>query len=139
MKLDLEEASEMTTALPTQNESVYRRPSPEIPTGQKSEPMLFMTKLFHGLANPTRISILLLLARRGEENVDGLVRELGVLQPRVSDHLRVLAGCGYVRARRQGRNAFYSVADGRVIEMLELGEELKTARRASKYHTKEGE
>jgi DNA-binding transcriptional ArsR family regulator len=29
-----------------------------------------------------------------------------------------------VRVRREGRNAYYSVADERVMQMLELGEEL---------------
>jgi ArsR family transcriptional regulator, cadmium/lead-responsive transcriptional repressor len=29
-----------------------------------------------------------------------------------------------VRVRREGRNAYYSVADERVMEMLELGEAL---------------
>jgi ArsR family transcriptional regulator, cadmium/lead-responsive transcriptional repressor len=45
-------------------------------------------------------------------------------QPRVSDHLRCLAWCGYVQVRREGRNAYYSVADERVMDILRLGEEI---------------
>jgi DNA-binding transcriptional ArsR family regulator len=56
--------------------------------------------------------------------VGELVRELGAPQPRVSDHLRCLYWCGYVDVRREGRNAFYSVADERVLEVLKLGEAL---------------
>jgi ArsR family transcriptional regulator, cadmium/lead-responsive transcriptional repressor len=41
-----------------------------------------------------------------------------VPQPRVSDHLRCLAWCGYVRARREGSNVFYSIADDRVLGVL---------------------
>src|SRR5919107_3538355 len=97
---------------------------PEVQVGRESEEMCLLARFFNGLANSTRLSILLLLARRGETKVGELVRELGAPQPRVSDHLRCLAWCGYVRVRREGRNAYYSVADERVMQMLELGEEL---------------
>ncbi|MBA2714806.1 MAG: winged helix-turn-helix transcriptional regulator [Rubrobacteraceae bacterium] len=86
--------------------------------------MCLLARLFNGFANSTRLSILLLLAQRGETRVGELVEELGAPQPRVSDHLRCLAWCGYVRVRREGRNAYYSVADERVMQMLRLGEEL---------------
>lgn len=96
----------------------------EISVGRESEEMCLLAKFFNGFANSTRLSILLLLARRGETKVGDLVAALGAPQPRVSDHLRCLAWCGYVRVRREGRNAYYSIADDRVIRMLELGEEL---------------
>ena len=95
-----------------------------IEVGRESEEMCLLAKLFNGFANSTRLSILLLLAQRGEMKVGELVDELGAPQPRVSDHLRCLAWCGYVRVRREGRNAFYAVADERVMQILELGEEL---------------
>ncbi len=92
--------------------------------GRESEEMCLLARLFNGFANSTRLSILLLLVQRGEMKVGELVEELGAPQPRVSDHLRCLAWCGYVRVRREGRNAYYSVADDRVMQMLKLGEEL---------------
>ncbi|HZA46292.1 MAG TPA: metalloregulator ArsR/SmtB family transcription factor [Rubrobacter sp.] len=95
-----------------------------IEVGRESEEMCLLARLFNGFANSTRLSILLLLVQRGEMRVGELVAELGAPQPRVSDHLRCLAWCGYVRVRREGRNAYYSVADERVMQMLELGEEL---------------
>ena len=95
-----------------------------IEVGRESEEMCLLARLFNGFANSTRLSILLLLAQRGEMKVGELVDELGAPQPRVSDHLRCLAWCGYVRVRREGRNAFYAVADERVMQILELGEEL---------------
>ncbi len=95
-----------------------------IEVGRESEEMCLLARLFNGFANSTRLSILLLLVQRGEMKVGQLVEELGAPQPRVSDHLRCLAWCGYVRVRREGRNAFYSVADDRVMQMLKLGEEL---------------
>ena len=95
-----------------------------IAVGRESEEMCLLAKFFNGFANSTRLSILLLLAQQGEMKVGELVRELGAPQPRVSDHLRCLSWCGYVDVRREGRNAFYSVADERVLEVLKLGEAL---------------
>ncbi len=95
-----------------------------ITVGRESKEMCLLAKFFNGFANSTRLSVLLLLAQRGEMKVGDLVKELDAPQPRVSDHLRCLSWCGYVRVRREGRNAYYSVADGRVLEMLRLGETL---------------
>ena len=105
-----------------QEKVVETRPLSEVEVGRESEDMCLLARFFNGFANSTRLSILLLLARQGETKVGDLVRELGAPQPRVSDHLRCLAWCGYVKVRREGRNAFYSIADDRVLEMLRLGE-----------------
>src|SRR5918992_6040546 len=105
-----------------QENMVVSEPLTGIAVGRESEEMCLLAKFFNGFANSTRLSILLLLAQRGEMKVGELVRELGAPQPRVSDHLRCLAWCGYVEVRRKGRNAFYSIADDRVLEMLRLGE-----------------
>src|ERR671911_499332 len=107
-----------------QEKVVESRPLPEVEVGRESEDMCLLARLFNGFANSTRLSILLLLVQRGEMKVGELVEELGAPQPRVSDHLRCLAWCGYVQVRREGRNAYYSVADERVMRILELGEEL---------------
>ena len=92
--------------------------------GRESEEMCLLARLFNGFANSTRLSILLLLSQRGEMKVGELVSELEAPQPRVSDHLRCLSSCGYVQVRREGRNAYYSVSDGRILSILGLGEEL---------------
>lgn len=101
-----------------------REPLADISVGRESEEMCLLAKFFNGFANSTRLSVLLLLSQRGEMKVGDLVKELEAPQPRVSDHLRCLSWCGYVRVRREGRNAYYSVADDRVLEMLRLGESL---------------
>ena len=107
-----------------QENLVGYEPLAGIAVGRESEEMCLLAKLFNGFANSTRLSILLLLSQRGEMKVGELVDELEAPQPRVSDHLRCLSGCGYVQVRREGRNAFYSVADDRVMLVLGLGEEL---------------
>lgn len=105
-----------------QEKSTNTQAYPDVEIGRESEDMCLLAQFFNGFANSTRLSILLLLARRGETKVGELVSELGAPQPRVSDHLRCLAWCGYVKVRREGRNAYYSLADDRVLEMLCLGE-----------------
>jgi DNA-binding transcriptional ArsR family regulator len=107
-----------------QEDLVSSKPLSSIAVGRESEEMCLLAKFFNGFANSTRLSILLLLAQRGEMKVGDLVEELGAPQPRVSDHLRCLAWCGYVQVRREGRNAYYTVADERVLEVLRLGEAL---------------
>ena len=82
-----------------------------------------VAKYFRALGDPTRVRILELVARE-ELSVGELVGRVGRPQPRVSDHLRCLAWCGYVKVRREGRNAYYSVSDGRVLKMLRLGESM---------------
>ena len=107
-----------------QRELIGSEPLSGIEVGRESEEMCTLARLFNGFANSTRLSILLLLVQRGEMKVGELVEELGAPQPRVSDHLRCLAWCGYVQVRREGRNAYYSVSDERVLEVLKLGEAL---------------
>ena len=107
-----------------QENVVSSEPLSGIAVGRESEEMCLLAKFFNGFANSTRLSILLLLSQRGEMKVGELVEELDAPQPRVSDHLRCLAWCGYVQVRREGRNAYYSVADERVLEVLRLGESL---------------
>lgn len=105
-----------------QNVQTEAPPLAEISVGREVREVRLLAKLLDGFANPIRLSILLLLSRDGETSVGQLVGAIGVPQPRVSDHLRCLAWCGYVRARRDGNNVLYSIADERVLGVLKLSE-----------------
>ncbi|TML17061.1 MAG: winged helix-turn-helix transcriptional regulator [Actinobacteria bacterium] len=61
---------------------------------------------FNAVAEPRRRQILDLLAA-GERPVNDLVRQLGLAQPPVSKHLRVLREVGVVDVREQGRQRVY--------------------------------
>ena len=61
---------------------------------------------FNAVAEPRRRQILDALAG-GERPVNDLVRELGLVQPHVSRHLRVLREVGLVDVREQGRQRLY--------------------------------
>ena len=66
------------------------------------------TDAFNAIAEPRRRAILDVLAR-GERPVNDLVEELGLTQPQVSKHLRVLREVGAVEVREEGRRRLYSV------------------------------
>jgi DNA-binding transcriptional ArsR family regulator len=76
-----------------------------------------LASFFQGLADPTRVRILELLAERSR-TVTELQAELGVAQGRVSSHLACLRWCGYVLALADGRYNHYQLVDGRVREIL---------------------
>ncbi len=61
---------------------------------------------FNAIAEGRRREILDLLAE-GERPVGELVESLGVTQPQVSKHLRVLREVGLVTVRESGRNRLY--------------------------------
>jgi DNA-binding transcriptional ArsR family regulator len=61
---------------------------------------------FNAVAEPRRRAILLHLSRE-ERSVGEIVVALGMEQPSVSKHLRVLQKVGLVRVRRNGRHMMY--------------------------------
>jgi DNA-binding transcriptional ArsR family regulator len=66
------------------------------------------TDAFNAVAEPRRRQILDVLAS-GELAVTDLVNSLGVGQPQVSKHLRVLREVGLVTVRDEGRRRLYRV------------------------------
>ena len=61
---------------------------------------------FNAVAEPRRRQILEVLAG-GERPVNDLVARLGLAQPQVSKHLRVLREVGLVDVREEGRQRMY--------------------------------
>ena len=64
------------------------------------------TDAFNAVAEPRRRQILDVLAG-GERPVNDLVDQLGIAQPQVSKHLRVLREVGAVQVRDEGRQRLY--------------------------------
>ena len=90
------------------------------------DPVMVAAKLFRGLADPTRLRVVLAL-EGGERRVVDLVGELGVAQATVSAHLACLRGCGLVTCRPQGRQSFYSLAVPELQDLLASAEALLDA------------
>ncbi|CAH0122938.1 MULTISPECIES: metalloregulator ArsR/SmtB family transcription factor [unclassified Microbacterium] len=73
-----------------------------------------MTDIFDVIADGTRRDILQLLLRRSTEgeagtSVSHIVSELGISQPTVSKHLKVLRDAELVSVREDGQRRFYSI------------------------------
>jgi DNA-binding transcriptional ArsR family regulator len=75
-----------------------------------------MATTFEVLAEPTRRRILELLLERSRP-VGELVDVLGLSQPGVSKHLRVLRDGGFVAVRRDAQRRFYEVRPGPLAEV----------------------
>lgn len=73
-----------------------------VPRSEKNDALL----LFKVLADPTRLRLLNLLARR-EVCVCDLANTLSAVQPKVSRHLAHLKRAGLIDARREGRWTHY--------------------------------
>ena len=74
------------------------------------------TDAFNALAEPRRRQIVEALAN-GERPVNELVRAVGLAQPQVSKHLRVLRETGVVDVREQGRERVYRL-NGRALKPI---------------------
>lgn len=74
---------------------------------------------FEALADPTRRTILTLLAREGETSAGQLAAGIDALsRTAVSSHLRVLRTAGLVAERRNGRYRLYSLEPRSVDEVM---------------------
>ena len=80
---------------------------------------------YSALAEPSRRQILDLL-RDGERSVNELVARIGLSQPGVSKHLRVLREAGLVEVRPDGKRRWYGL---RAEPLAEVADWLEPYRR----------
>ena len=81
-----------------------------------------LADFFKVFADPTRIRILSVLLC-SETCVCDIAQLLGMTQPAISHQLRMLKQMDLVRARREGKTVFYSLADGHIASILSQGRE----------------
>lgn len=77
------------------------------------------TSTLRALANEDRLLLLCQLSQ-GEKSVSELEELLDLHQPSLSQQLGVLRAEGLVDTRRDGKRIYYSVADPKVLQLLEL-------------------
>ncbi|MDN5919470.1 MAG: metalloregulator ArsR/SmtB family transcription factor [Pseudonocardia sp.] len=73
--------------------------------------------LLRALAAPVRIAIVLQLLEHAR-CVHDLVDALGVTQPLISQHLRVLKAAGVVEGERRGREVLYTLVDDHLAHIV---------------------
>lgn len=75
------------------------------------------SELFRTLSSPVRIALVTVLTE-GERCVHELVDELGLPQPLVSQHLRILRDAHLVTRNRRGREVAYVLSDDHVAHIV---------------------
>lgn len=76
--------------------------------------------LFGALADPTRAKIVHMLLQQELCTCD-IAAIVGISEPGVSQHLRVLRSLRLVKSRRAGRFVYYSLDDAHVALLLQVG------------------
>lgn len=91
-------------------------------TTTHAQSLALKARLFRGLADPSRLSILEAL-REGERSVGELVAATSLSQPNTSNHLACLLDCGLVEREQQGRHVIYRLGRG-VDDLLAMTDAL---------------
>lgn len=84
------------------------------------ETALRLAELFRALGDASRVRILSGIVS-GEMNVSALAEAVGISESAVSHHLRGLRQMNLVRARKDGRQVFYSLDDEHILELYQGG------------------
>ncbi len=82
-------------------------------------------EFFKVLGHPARIRILEVL-RDGERSVGQLIPEVGLEASHLSQQLGLMRRASILESRKEGATVFYSVADRRILELLELAKAILT-------------
>jgi ArsR family transcriptional regulator, lead/cadmium/zinc/bismuth-responsive transcriptional repressor len=76
-----------------------------------------MADQFAALSDTSRVRIVATLLN-GEQRVSAIVAQVGLSQPVVSHHLRVLRQLRLVRTRKEGAQVFYSLHDDHIVDLF---------------------
>lgn len=93
--------------------------------GNEKELYELQAEVCKTLASPKRLEIIGAL-KSGEKSVGELVEILGVPKANVSQHLAVMRHKGILKARREGVNIYYSIANPKVVQACTLMKEVLT-------------
>lgn len=85
----------------------------------EEEIQLLHRYICEGVGDPKRLRLLYLVAE-APRNVTQLTGALDVSQPTVSHHLRILRERGLVTTERDGASIYYSLADARILQAMEI-------------------
>ncbi len=85
----------------------------------RDESEILHQKVYMALGAPIRIMLIVTLGE-SPKCVSDLAAELALPQPTISRHLRVLRERSLVQTNRQGFSVVYSLADLRLIQVVDL-------------------
>lgn len=81
------------------------------------------------LAHPHRLRIVQMLLR-GRYTVGELAEACGLPSHMASEHLRLMQRCGFLTSEKEGRKAFYKIAEPHLANIMQCIEERFDKRRA---------
>ena len=90
-------------------------------TVPEKETLTCIAELFKGFADSTRVHILCLLLTSEELCVTDIAEKTEVSQSAISHQLRLLKQMHLIKARRDGKNMYYSLSDDHVRTILQMG------------------
>jgi ArsR family transcriptional regulator len=82
--------------------------------------VFLLADLFAALGDPNRVRMMCVLLE-GEINVSALAESVGISRSAVSHQLRTLRQLRIVRARKEGREVYYSLDDEHVADLFQRG------------------
>lgn len=113
----------MSTVLPApaarRNDMARPLPSRAVPSDR--EVSRDLARRLKALSDPTRLQLLELVASRpgGRACICELTEPLGVTQPTVSHHMKLLAEAGLVSREQQGKWAYYTLRSEALAELAD--------------------
>jgi len=81
------------------------------------ESLELVASRFRVMAEPVRLRILQVLYSEGEMAIGELTEFLGLSQPNVSKHMRILIEAGLVARRQEGNSVYCTICDDSVFEL----------------------
>lgn len=101
------------------NDSCVNETRKEVPMLQEDE-LYDLAELFKVFGDSTRIRILFVLFE-DEHSVSDIAESLTMTQSAISHQLKILKQSKLVKARREGKSVYYSLADGHVRTIIAQG------------------
>jgi ArsR family transcriptional regulator len=88
-------------------------------TAMKKKAVEFHAEFCKTFSSPKRLEILCLL-KEGEQSVSDITDKLGLSKANVSQHLTLMRMMGILKARREGVNIYYMLANKRLAQACSL-------------------
>ncbi len=85
---------------------------------KKASSIKLKAKIFYALSDPDRLEILEFL-RDGEKCVCEIFPHMGLIQPVVSRHLKILKESGLVSDKKDGTRRLYSITSPGVLKIVD--------------------
>lgn len=110
------------------SDSLSGMASSDVPAAEHNDDLLSrkaaedLAKTLRAVADPTRLQLLSMLSGSpsGEVTVGELASRLGLSQPTVSHHLRIMTEDGLLNREQRGRSVWYSISPDRQSAISDL-------------------